>query len=93
MSGDFKLNIDRFCERISELYDAEINFDDSSAFQPSIIGKIQYDPLTIFINPALSRNSPRWRFTVAHEIGHLVLHSFILKEYFAVTTDDDEFKL
>jgi Zn-dependent peptidase ImmA (M78 family) len=89
----YKLNIDRFCERVSEVYDAVITFNDTTGLQGSAIGRIQYDPLTIHISPSLVRDSPRWRFTVAHEIGHLVLHSHILKEFFAANTDDSELQI
>lgn len=37
-----------------------------------IIGKIEFDPLKIVIDTDLEEN--RYRFTLCHEIGHLVLH-------------------
>lgn len=89
----YKLNIQRLCERISELFDADIKLDEMSGFPGTTIGKIQYDPLTIYVNPSLGKDTPRWRFTVAHEIGHLVLHSFVLKDYFATTSDDSDLQI
>lgn len=90
---NYKLNTGRFCERISELFDTNIVLDDSSVFQGTSIGKIQYNPLTIFVNPSLGKDSSRWRFTVVHEIGHLVLHSAVLRDYFAATADNDDLEI
>jgi len=43
-----------------------------------ILGKIEFDPLCVYVSKNLVENSPRWRFTLAHEIGHLLLHREIL---------------
>jgi len=89
----YKLNIEKLCGRISEMYDADIRFDEAGVFQGAVIGKIEYDPLAIYINPNLVKDSPRWRFTLAHEIGHLVLHGSVLKKYLAVSSDNDELEI
>lgn len=91
----YKLNIGKLCERVSELFDANIVLDEfpNAGFQGTSIGKIQYNPLTIYVNPSVGRDSARWRFTVAHEIGHLVLHSFILRDYFASNSDNDDLQI
>jgi Zn-dependent peptidase ImmA (M78 family) len=89
----YKLNIQRLCQRISELYDVDIKLEEDEGFPSITIGRIQYNPLIIYVNPSLGRDTPRWRFTVSHEIGHLVLHSYILKDYFAATTDDKDLKI
>lgn len=39
-----------------------------------IYGEFNVDPLRIRISPRLERWSPRYRFALAHEIGHLALH-------------------
>ena len=89
----YTLNIQRLCEHISELFEADFKFDDFEGFPGTTIGRIHYDPLTIYVNPFLGKETPRWRFTVAHEIGHLVLHSFILKDYFATTNEDRDLQI
>ena len=39
-----------------------------------ILGRFQRDPRVIFVDPSLVPTSPRWRFTICHELGHLVFH-------------------
>lgn len=39
-----------------------------------ILGMFLFEPPTILIDPALDHNGPRFRFTLAHELGHLALH-------------------
>jgi Zn-dependent peptidase ImmA (M78 family) len=88
----FTLNVDKLCVRMSELFDVDFAFDEPIGLtrNTATIGKIQYEPLKIFVDPNLKADTPRWRFTVTHEIGHLVLHSFLLREYFAANDDTDE---
>lgn len=50
-----------------------------------IIGKIEFDPLKIVIDTALEEN--RYRFTLCHEIGHLVLH----KNLFTNKADKEDY--
>lgn len=90
----YHLNILRLCERISELYDADFDFDQiPSSFTETTIGLIQYNPLKISVNPKIGKASARWRFTVVHEIGHLILHSHILKDYFASNADSEQLQI
>lgn len=44
-----------------------------------IAGNIDLVNNTITISSDITEGSPHWRFTVAHEIGHIILHSIILK--------------
>lgn len=87
----FNLNIDRLCIRMSELYDVNfiVNEQLGSINNSPAIGKIVYNPLTIYIHPGLRSDIARFRFTVAHEIGHLVLHSFLLSKYYGITADTE----
>jgi len=91
----FTLNMDRLCGRMSELYDANFVFTDDLATVKNspTIGQIRYDPLTIYIRPDIRGDIARWRFTLAHEIGHLVLHSAEVRKYFAETADTEEMRL
>lgn len=78
-----KLNHDNLCKSLSEIYGVEFVFDKSLEIKEKsqILGKITFSPLVIFITKELLTDIHRWRFTLAHEIGHLILHYQILKEY------------
>lgn len=39
-----------------------------------ILGKFVTPPHKIYVDQSLKSDDPRWAFTLAHEIGHLVLH-------------------
>lgn len=43
------------------------------------LGEIDFEDKNILISDALEERSPRWRFTIAHELGHLILHSKQIK--------------
>ncbi len=87
----YKLNIERLCQRLSELY--EIGFELDQPLMPvkgtDTIGKISYNPLTISVSSTLKSDINRFRFTFCHEVGHLVLHSAILKDYFENSIDTE----
>lgn len=58
------------------------------------LGKIEFNPLCIKISSLAFFDKNRWRFTIAHEIGHLVLHSELLKDRIDDRKDyDDTFAL
>ncbi len=48
-----------------------------------ILGEFSFDPPTIFIDPESGRGS-RFRFTLAHELGHLVLHGHLDLDFAAL---------
>lgn len=54
------------------------------------LGKLDLKQKKLYITNKLEFNSPRWRFTLAHELGHIVLHKSILTNngHF-VTTEED----
>lgn len=60
----------------------------------SIEGFITSDFSSIYIDQSISRNVPvRGRFTIAHELGHMVLHNDIYSKYsFSSITDWIEFQ-
>lgn len=45
--------------------------------------------MEIYISKELKSNIYRWRFTLAHEIGHLIFHYEILKDYLDENTDTE----
>lgn len=48
----------------------------------NILGKINFNPFTIYLNDSESNNPGRKRFTLAHEIGHFLLghHAYMASE-------------
>lgn len=68
------------CHYITEKYHVKFIFGCKLGIDASgreILGKILSSPTTIYVSDTLEEDSPRWRFTVAHEIGHLILHQSI----------------
>lgn len=54
------------------------------------LGICNFSQRTISISPELQYDSPRWRFTLAHEIGHFVLHESICSPNMINSISDDE---
>lgn len=50
-----------------------------SRLPKGILGEIDIENKKVGISTELQYNSPRWRFTIAHEIGHIILHETILE--------------
>ena len=59
-------------------YDIEIS-DEGIFANPLILGGIIFDQKTIMINAATETHEGRYSFTLAHEIGHHVLHKAIFE--------------
>lgn len=55
------------------------------------LGKCDFAQKIIYISSDLSFDSPRWRFTLAHEIGHFVLHGFLYDGYGIRASFEKEF--
>lgn len=68
-----KLSVSKICKFLSERYSVDFDF---SLSEPNVLGKIEFYPLKIYIQNNLEEN--RFRFTLCHEIGHLILHSKLL---------------
>lgn len=84
-----KLIFDDLCESLSESLNVEFIFDENLGFdgEDKILGKITFKPLKIYITKDLKLSLNRWRFTLAHEVGHLILHDEILREYLGEQID------
>ncbi len=84
-----KLISDDLCKSLSESLNVEFIFDENlgSVGKDKILGKITFKPLRIYITKELKLTLHRWRFTLAHEVGHLILHEEILKEYLGENID------
>ena len=60
-------------------YDLEIT-DDGLFADPTFLGGISFETKTIFVNTSIEDNEGRYTFTIAHEIGHHVLHKDVYDE-------------
>ncbi len=47
----------------------------TSQLPNKILGEIDFETKSILISDTLEVGKPRWRFTIAHELGHIILHS------------------
>jgi len=79
-SGTFDLPVP--VESIAEhflKYDLEIT-DDGLFADPTFLGGISFETKTIFVNASIEDHEGRYTFTIAHEIGHHVLHKDVYDE-------------
>ncbi|AZQ84151.1 ImmA/IrrE family metallo-endopeptidase [Colwellia sp. Arc7-635] len=69
------------CDYLSKFSNVEFIYDEDlgeNVHGNKILGKLSIDSKAIFISNTLELNSPRWRFTLAHELGHFLLHRKLL---------------
>lgn len=81
------LNFDKLTKFLESKYNVKFEFDVLET--ENYLGKIEFNPLVIKISNKARTDRNRWRFTLAHEIGHLILHSPILKERIQEKNDDE----
>ena len=81
------LNTDKLCSFLSKYYPVTFEFDKD--MPNKVLGKIEFEPLKIFITKQLAADRNRWRFTLIHEAGHLILHAKLLKGKMNETADND----
>jgi len=82
-AGNFTLPVP--VESIAEhflKYDLEIT-DQGLFADPSFLGGISFETNTIFVNASIEDHEGRYTFTIAHEIGHHVLHKELYDELIA----------
>lgn len=86
-----KLDISKLCKYLNNKYNLTFNFDTVLGYSQTnkILGHIRFKPLEISISKELFVDINRWRFTLAHEIGHLILHYDYLIEYFEENSDNE----
>lgn len=77
----------KICRFLESKYSVTFEFENN--LKDEILGKIEFDPLKISVTKNLRKDLPRWRFTLAHEIGHLILHSKLFKDKISEKTDTD----
>lgn len=71
------IDLPALCDYLSGEHGVSFDFDEDLGVDSKgveILGKISTSPLGIQVSKRLGENTPRWRFTVAHELGHLALH-------------------
>ncbi|WP_426993454.1 ImmA/IrrE family metallo-endopeptidase [Methylomonas sp. CM2] len=77
--------------KVAFVFDADLGF---TAKGNKILGKFVTKPRAIFVDKSMEYNEPRWLFTLAHELGHLVLHRKVDvtlgKEQYSVFSDTVE---
>lgn len=84
----YKVSSEEIVTLLKGKYNIEIITSDK--LNSGELGKLDLKKNKIFISPNLEYNSPRWRFTLAHELGHVVLHKAILTENgHYITTEED----
>lgn len=84
-----KTPLDIICEKLGEEKNVRFIFNEDlgEIDNEDILGKIIFNPITIYISPSLPKETSRWRFTLAHEIAHLLLHIEILSDSYAKSID------
>lgn len=81
------LDSDKLCSFLSRFY--PITFDFETSLPDELMGKIEFEELKITISKTLKSDINRWRFTLAHEVGHLILHYKILNNRISEKTDNE----
>ncbi|MHC4334457.1 MAG: ImmA/IrrE family metallo-endopeptidase [Planctomycetota bacterium] len=65
---------ERLIEDFNIAIDLEADLGGTAGTRHKVVGKFIFKPRTILVDRWLRRGTPRFNFTFAHEIGHLVLH-------------------
>lgn len=82
------LDFEKACQYFTN--ELNVTFEFEQQLSREILGRIVLNPLKININPKLKAERYRWRFTLAHEIGHLILHKTYLEKYVSENVDKEE---
>lgn len=82
------LNFDKLTKLMNESYGVTFEYDVTDSID--YLGRIEFNPLVIKISKHARVDTNRWRFTLAHEIGHLILHSRILGDHINSIVDTEE---
>lgn len=84
-----KLNTENLCRFLNERNKIAFNFDIQLNQDLGILGKINFNPITICISNHLLTDINRWRFTLAHEVGHYLLHQELMTNYLDEYLDNE----
>ncbi len=88
---DGRLDDGKLREFIREAYGAEIVVDQDLGVhnKQAVLGHLALDPPVISLSRQLNDDLCRLRFTLAHELGHLILHRDDLVEFVDAISDFD----
>ena len=78
-STEFPVPVESIAEHFLG-YDLEITNEGLFA-NPEFLGGISFEEKVIYVNASVEEHEGRYMFTVAHEIGHHVLHRELYDEY------------
>lgn len=71
------INLSRLQVFLEDSHGVNFNFNRSLGQSESfhlVLGRVSFDPDTIEVTRELEIGNPRWKFTFAHELGHVFLH-------------------
>ncbi|MDH8702203.1 Zn-dependent peptidase ImmA (M78 family) [Dysgonomonadaceae bacterium PH5-43] len=79
------------CSKLEKECGMKFIIDEDLGYSGSkeILGKISFSSPCIYITKNLKSDGHRWRFTLAHEIGHHILHSKILSKTYQEAIDTE----
>ena len=87
------VSIENTIDHVNRNYDILVNFESSLGNDElgfEILGSSNFDPPTILISEKGNENPHRKKFTIAHELGHILLgHKNYLKKEYCVENDID----
>lgn len=66
-----RLSVEKICQHITSKYNTTF---EERLLDVKLLGKTNFQKNIIIINSLLKQDKHRYRFTIAHEIGHLLLH-------------------
>lgn len=75
---------------LAKLQGVKFNFESDCN---GLLGYCDFKNNVIYISNQLELDSPRWRFTLAHEIGHYLLHKELLKKHFISQANDVDIEI
>jgi Zn-dependent peptidase ImmA (M78 family) len=81
------LETEKLCRYLTKKI--KVNFVFDKILGNEALGKICFNPLEIFVSDSIKNDIYRWRFTIAHEIGHLMLHKELLCKYIDEQIDNE----
>lgn len=77
-----RIDFEKYCEFIKKNWGVVFDFsvkDKESWWNEMVLWKLHLNPLVIEVPKHIDANIQRWRFTLAHEIWHLILHYKFIK--------------
>jgi Zn-dependent peptidase ImmA (M78 family) len=85
--SEYYMNTKELIDFVKNQWSVSFDFD-SELYDE--LGCCDFKEKKISITKTLEYNSPRWRFTLAHEIGHYILHQYLYEKYQIYMANDDE---